>query len=79
MGWVSSLAVYAIIWWVCLFAVLPWGVHTISQEDVSRGHAESAPRRPRIVIKMAVTSVVAGLVWVVVYLALTRGWISYRE
>ena len=26
MGWISGIFVYFLIWWVVLFAVLPWGV-----------------------------------------------------
>ena len=39
-----ALAIYAIIWWIVLFAILPIGVRTQEEEgDVSPGSAESAP------------------------------------
>ncbi|MEX2009060.1 MAG: DUF1467 family protein, partial [Dongiaceae bacterium] len=26
MGWLGGVFVYVLIWWMVLFAVLPWGV-----------------------------------------------------
>jgi predicted secreted protein len=77
MGWVSGAAVYLIIWWLVIFLVLPWGVQPISSEDVRRGHAESAPRRPRILLKFAVTTVIAALLWLLVYWVIDRGMIRF--
>ena len=34
MGWVSGVAVFALIWWLLLFMVLPWGVRPIETGDV---------------------------------------------
>jgi predicted secreted protein len=78
MGWVTGLAVYFILWWLVLFMVLPWGVRAIDREDVAKGHAASAPVRPRIALKMAVTTVIAGLFWLIVYLIIDRGLIALR-
>lgn len=77
MSWVSGCAFYLIIWWVVLFAVLPWGVQTISSEDVGKGHASSAPRNPRILMKAAITSVIAGVIWGAFYWAFEAGWIGF--
>jgi predicted secreted protein len=59
--------------------VLPWGVQTIGREDVAKGHASSAPRRPRLLLKMAVTTLVAAIIWYGVYLIIESGTISFRE
>ncbi len=79
MGWVSGIAVYFIIWWLVIFAILPWGVRTLDSEDVVRGHAQSAPKRPRIGLKMAVTTVVAALLWLVVFAVVESDLISFRS
>jgi predicted secreted protein len=79
MGWISGLAVYFIIWWLVIFLVLPWGVRTVPMEDVARGHAPSAPRNPRIVLKAAVTTVVAAVLWLIVYAIIESGAISFVE
>ena len=46
MTWVSGIAIYVIIWWTVIFAVLPFGVQPIAAEDVSKGHAAGAPGGP---------------------------------
>lgn len=79
MGWTTGLATYFVIWWLVLFMVLPWGVQTLDSEDVAKGHASSAPKRPRIVLKMAVTTVLAGIVFAGVYLIAESGMVSFRE
>ncbi len=67
MSWVSGFAVYVIIWWTVIFAVLPFGVQPIAADEVSKGHAAGAPHRPRILLKVAVTSIVAAVLWLIVY------------
>lgn len=79
MGWVSGVAVYIIVWWVVIFMVLPWGVRSIQQEDVRKGHAAGAPQRPRLLLKLAVTTIIAALIWVIIYFIIDSGAISFRE
>jgi len=79
MGWVSGIAVYVIIWWLVIFMVLPWGIQTIGADDVARGHASSAPRRPRMLLKAAVTTVVAAVLWLIVFWIIDSGAISLAQ
>ena len=49
MSLATSIAIYFIIWWTVLFAVLPWGVR--SQEEageVAKGTDPGAPVIPRL-------------------------------
>jgi predicted secreted protein len=41
--------------------------------------ATSAPAKPHILLKFAVTSVVAAVIWVGIYLLVTSDLISFRE
>ena len=71
MSLTLGLALYFIIWWTVLFAVLPIGVRTQGEEGtVVPGTPESAPAAPRLLGILALNSVVAaavfGLVWVVI-------------
>jgi len=79
MGWVTGLAVYGVIWWLVIFMVLPIGAHAIDAEDIEKGHAAGAPKNPRIVLKIAITTVIAGALWGGVYLIMETGLISFRE
>jgi predicted secreted protein len=66
MSLATSIAIYFIIWWVVLFAVLPWGVR--SQEeggDVVSGSDPGAPVVPRLWWKLLWTTIVAGVVFAV--------------
>ena len=42
----SYLAIYVIVWMVCLFAVLPWGARSQTDAgDIVRGTEPGAPAR----------------------------------
>jgi predicted secreted protein len=63
MGIGSVIAVYFVVWWVVLFAVLPFGVRTQDETgDVTLGTTSSAPARPLLIRKAIATTVVAGVV-----------------
>ncbi|MFN0041688.1 MAG: DUF1467 family protein [Alphaproteobacteria bacterium] len=57
MGAFENLVVFVIIWWMVLFCVLPWGVQ--ASKLPAPGHATSAPARPRILLKFAITTAIA--------------------
>jgi predicted secreted protein len=63
MGIGSIVAVYFVVWWVVLFAVLPFGVRTQDETgDVTLGTTSSAPARPLLVRKAIATTIVAAVV-----------------
>lgn len=74
MSFPSLIAVYFVVWWIVLFAVLPWGMKTQDEEgEVVLGTTPSAPSNPRLVRKAVITSIVAAIVtagiwYAVVYL-----------
>ncbi|MCT8266022.1 MULTISPECIES: DUF1467 family protein [Afifella] len=71
MSWISALAVYFVIWWLVLFAVLPFGVRTQEEEgEVTLGTERAAPAVPRMWWKLLATSLVAAVLFGVVYLAI---------
>ncbi len=63
-----GLALYFIIWWTVLFAVLPIGLRTQDEAgDVVPGTPASAPAAPRLVRVFLITTVLAGVVFAVVW------------
>ena len=64
-----AIALYFIIWWITLFAMLPIGVRTSEEagEKTAPGNAESAPHMPNLLPKMVATTVVATIVFAVLY------------
>lgn len=76
MSLTLSIALYFIIWWTTLFAVLPIGVRTQGESgEVVPGTPQSAPARPRILWVIGVNTLVACIVFGIVWLAITRGWV----
>jgi predicted secreted protein len=60
----TAIAIYFIIWWVVLFAVLPWGVHSQQESgEVAPGTDPGAPAVHRLWIKLVWTTVFAGIVF----------------
>jgi predicted secreted protein len=76
MDWVSVLAIYAIVWWLVLFMVLPFGVRQV--DDPEPGHEPGAPARPMLVIKAVVTSVIAAVVTGVIWIVIANDWVNFR-
>jgi len=79
MGWTTGAAIFLVIWWLVLFMVLPWGIQSIPSEDVVKGHAAGAPRRPRVITKMLVTTAISIVLWFVIYWVIDSGLISFRS
>ena len=74
MGVFTSIAIFLTIWWTVLFAVLPFGVHTQGEAgEIVPGTPASAPVAPRMLRTFAITTVVAGAVFAVVYAVLAGG------
>ncbi len=60
----TALAIYFIVWWVVLFAVLPWGVRSqVESGEVAPGTDPGAPAAPQLRLKMMWTTIVATIVF----------------
>ena len=76
MSWTTLLAVYAVVWWLCLFVLLPIGVH--QPEEHETGHEPGAPVRPHMWKKVAATSLLAALVTALVMGLIEAGVLDFR-
>ena len=64
MSLTLSIAVYVVIWWTVLFAVLPIGVRTQGEDgSVVPGTPESAPTSPRLMRVMVLTTLVSAVLF----------------
>jgi predicted secreted protein len=79
MGLVTSVMVYVVVWWTVLFAVLPFGVEPDPEGSAEAGGWRGAPRRPAILRKALWTTVVATVVWAVIYMIVSSDWLSFRS
>ena len=77
MGWLTGIVVYILVWWVTLFAILPLWV--TPSEPGELGHAAGAPTRPLLGRKLLLTSFVATMIWLGIYLLVRSPWFSFRD
>ncbi len=80
MNPVTGILIYAVIWWLVLFMVLPFGVRTVREEggELTEGEATSAPAKPRIVMKMVITTVISAALMGLVVAAFEFGLLDFR-
>ena len=45
MAIATAIAIYFLIWWIMLFAVLPWGVRSQGEEGCAPGHRSGRAHR----------------------------------
>ena len=61
MQWLGSIFVYIVLWWVVVFAVLPWGVR--GQENPGLGHDPGAPAVTHLKRKLLITTLITFVLW----------------
>lgn len=81
MSLVSGIAIFFIVWWVCLFTVLPWGVRNPHEagESVEQGNEAGAPVNPMMWRKILATTVLASIVFLGIYGQMTYGWLGFED
>ena len=80
MGPVSALVLYAVIWFMVLFVVLPLRLTTQSEAgEVVPGTHASAPSDPQLKRKAWITTIVAFAVWVVIAGIIISGVVTVRD
>lgn len=73
----TSIVVYVLLWWLTLFAVLPWRVQP--QSSRTRGHDAGAPERPMLVGKLLATTLISLVLFAIVYALIDNDVISFRR
>jgi predicted secreted protein len=70
----SAIAIYFVIWWTVLFAVLPFGIRNANEagEVVQQGHEAGAPVVHGLVKKFLITTVIAAAVFALIYWAIVN-------
>lgn len=77
MDWLSALVVYFLLWWLCLFLVLPWGLEK-SARAPQEGLA-AAPVRPKLKQKFLITTGLSFALWLIVFFLIKADFIDFRE
>ena len=85
MSLTLAAAIYVVIWWTVLFAVLPIGVRTQGEDgEIVPGTPASAPTRPRLGRVVWLTTLVSSALfaafWLAVrYHAVTLEWLGRQN
>ena len=76
-SWVILAAIYFVLWWIVLFAVLPWGVQSQHETgDISPGSDPGAPVRPLLLRKAIATTLISAVIMALGYTAWALGLIG---
>jgi predicted secreted protein len=80
MSPVLAAALYFVIWWVVLFAVLPIGVKSQYEAgEVVPGSEGAAPHAPMLLKKAVITTIVAAVVFGIVHLFVVERIVSLDQ
>ena len=72
----KGFLIYIIIWWIVLFTILPIGIR--KQDEVEKGHAEGAAQNPQILKKFIITSLIAFVLWLLVFFIIKKQIFSFQ-
>ena len=79
LGIGTLIAIYFLIWWVTLFAVLPWGVRNQEESGaVTPGTDPGAPAIHRVWSKLLWTTLIASVIFAILYAVYAQGLIPYE-
>lgn len=71
------VAIYFVVWWLCLFVVLPFGVRTqLEAGEVAPGTDPGAPVRPNWLRILSATSVLAFAAFLALWWVIQNYWMT---
>lgn len=71
-----GVATYFVVWLISLLMVLPFGAK--QQVDPVPGTPESAPDKPRMLKRALITTVLAAVIWFIIWIVVTTGVVDLR-
>jgi len=74
----TAIAIYFLIWWIVLFAVLPWGVRA-QGEGGAPGTDPGAPVIANLKSKLMWTTIVTTAIFAVCWLVYTRKLVTLDD
>lgn len=80
MSLTTAIAIYFLIWWITLFAVLPFGVRSQHEGgDMVPGSDPGAPILPRLLWKLLWTTIVSGVIFAILYVIYVYKLITFDD
>jgi predicted secreted protein len=74
----TAIAIYFLIWWVVLFAILPFGIKSQHEHDgeMPPGTDPGAPVLPQIGRRVLWTTVVSAIIFAICYVVYVNHWVT---
>ena len=81
MGITGSIIVYALIWWIIFFSVLPVGIQSNKEKfkEKIEGVDPGAPINPKIGKKFLITTLITSIIFIVIYYLVEFDLLNLRE
>ena len=79
MSVTTAIAIYFLIWWITLFAVLPFGVRAPGEGEMAPGTDPGAPVAARIFMKLIWNTVVSGVIFALCYWVYTYRLVTLED
>ena len=76
MSFFGIFVVFVVVWWLVLLMVLPFGCNEKTQEV---GHASSAPKKPFLLKKCIITTVLTIIITAAFFLSLHYGYLDFIQ
>jgi predicted secreted protein len=76
----SAIVLFAVIWFMVLFLVLPWRLTTQGEAGrVEPGTPESAPADPQMGLRIKLVTAISVVLWLVISGVIVSGWIGVED
>ena len=80
MGITSAIVLFAVVWFMTFFIVLPLRMQTQGEAgEIVPGTPQSAPADAQVGRKARITTYFAIPIWIVLSVIILSGWISVRD
>ncbi|MCD6034763.1 MAG: hypothetical protein K0R63_504 [Rickettsiales bacterium] len=77
MSVVGFFVTLSMVWWIIFFMILPVGVRIAPDPD--KGHASSAPENPSLLLKAAVTTLLAFALTGLFFYLMAHGYLDMLD
>jgi predicted secreted protein len=75
MAITTAIAIYFLIWWIVLFAVLPWGVRAQGEERAA-GTDPGAPVISHLGLRLIWTTAIATVIFALCAVVYVNRWVT---
>ncbi len=80
MNFISAVVLYLVIWFMCVFVILPLRIKSQSEDgEVVPGTPASAPVDPMLKKKAIWVTVLATVLYVPIVIIILKGWITIDD